>query len=130
MKWATILISLAGIISLSGFFIVLIAVGGVSQAVVKGATDSFWSSPLYQLWKYYLVPYILYVVVFFKDFRNPVKSRLAYKSILYSVWLSFPGILVAFLAVIFKNYTVATVVPVIQIMITSLSYFLSSDGNE
>jgi hypothetical protein len=125
MKNKIISVLLLGLLFTSFVFVALIGIGGASQAVVEGVADPLWSQPLYQLWVWFLTPYLLYLMLLVKNWGNPTRLPISYRSIVSSAWLSFPGVIAAFLLVGSKIQSVLFVIPFIQILITCLLYFLA-----
>ena len=125
MKNKIISLLLLGFLFASFIFVALIGIGGASQAVVEGVADPSWSKSLYQLWVWFLTPYFLYLMLLVKNWGNPTRFPISYRSIVSSAWLSFPGVIAAFLFVGSEIQSVLFVVPFIQILITCLLYILA-----
>lgn len=128
MKAKVISLLIFCIIFTSFIFFVLIGMGGASQAVVDGVAKPFWSRQLYRLWACFLTPYLVYAILLAKDWEDPARLPVAYRSVARSAWLSFIGAIAVFIFVGSKIQYMLFILPFIQILITFLLYFINPNS--
>ena len=91
-----VLLVLLGFIICNFAFFVLIAIGGMSMAVVEGVADPSWSKTLYDLWISFLIPYVLYTLLLIKNWKNQALFSASFLGIICSIWLTVVGIIAVF----------------------------------
>lgn len=89
---------MSGLIPVNLVFFMLMAIGGVSMAVVDGIAGD-WQTQIIILWALFNGPYLYFGFLQMRATKDPGLLPAAQKAMLYTNWLALPGAMCAFFLV-------------------------------
>ncbi len=105
-------------------FFGLLAIGSTSMSTVEGVASP-WLNILFSLWVCFHIPYVFYLITFYRNRRNEKQLIAVKRSIVFSAWLAFPGAVGLFILMGSEIVWLATATPFIQSLV-AISVYLKN----